>query len=110
MVTPAHMALWDAVCTTDKAYTKRFTRGGGFKGTATNATWLAREATRRFGPCGIGAEVAARVADAGFDALDAPVRRLNGAFTPTPYSPPLEQAVVPDVPAIVAAIRGLLAE
>jgi 2-oxoisovalerate dehydrogenase E1 component len=63
-----------------------------------------------FGPCGIGAEVAARVADAGFDDLDAPIRRLNGAFTPTPYSPPLEQAVVPDVPAIVAAIRGLLAE
>jgi 2-oxoisovalerate dehydrogenase E1 component len=63
-----------------------------------------------FGPCGIGAEVAARVADAGFDSLDAPIHRLNGAFTPTPYSPPLEQAVVPDVPAIVAAIRGLLAE
>ena len=42
-----------------------------------------------FSPCGIGAEIAARVADAGFDDLDAPIRRLNGAFAPTPYSPPL---------------------
>jgi hypothetical protein len=47
-------ALWDSVCTTDAKYTKQFTRGGGFKGTATNATWLARQATRAFGPCGIG--------------------------------------------------------
>lgn len=48
------MAIWDRVCTTDAAYTKEFKRAGGFKGTATNATWLAREATRVFGPCGIG--------------------------------------------------------
>ena len=41
-----------------------------------------------FAPCGIGAEIAAQVADRGFDDLDAPIRRLNGAFTPTPYSPP----------------------
>ena len=32
----------------------------------------------------------------GFDDLDAPIRRLNGAHTPTPYSPPLEAAVVPE--------------
>ena len=31
----------------------------------------------------------------GFDDLDAPIRRLNGVHTPTPYSPPLEAAVVP---------------
>lgn len=47
-------ALWDSVCVTDAKYTKQFSRGGGFKGTATNATWLARQATRAFGPCGIG--------------------------------------------------------
>jgi 2-oxoisovalerate dehydrogenase E1 component len=46
----------------------------------------------------------------GFDDLDAPVRRLNGAHTPTPYSPPLEKAVVPDAAAIAHAIRELRAE
>jgi 2-oxoisovalerate dehydrogenase E1 component len=50
------------------------------------------------------------VADRGFDDLDAPVRRLNGVFTPTPYSPTLEGAVVPQTADIVAALRSLLAE
>jgi 2-oxoisovalerate dehydrogenase E1 component len=63
-----------------------------------------------FAPYGFGAEVAARIADAGFDDLDAPIRRLNGVHTPTPYSPPLEAAVVPDVDAIVRAVRDLVAE
>jgi 2-oxoisovalerate dehydrogenase E1 component len=63
-----------------------------------------------FSPFGLGAEVAARVVDAGFDDLDAPIRRLHGAFTPTPYSPPLEQAVVPQVEDIERAIRELLEE
>jgi len=38
--------------------------------------------------CGIGAEIAARIVAEGFDELDAPIRRLNGANAPTPYSPP----------------------
>jgi 2-oxoisovalerate dehydrogenase E1 component len=63
-----------------------------------------------FGPFGVGAEIAAQVADRGFDELDAPIRRLNGVHTPTPYSPPLEAAVVPDVGAIGRAIRELLDE
>src|SRR6266542_6621691 len=63
-----------------------------------------------FPPCGFGAEIAARGADAGFDDLDAPIRRLNGAFVPTPYSPPLEKAVTPQVEDIVRAIRELLEE
>ena len=42
--------------------------------------------------------------------LDAPIRRLNGAHTPTPYSPPLEKAVVPSPEAIAQAIRDLAAE
>jgi 2-oxoisovalerate dehydrogenase E1 component len=63
-----------------------------------------------FAPFGLGAEVAAIVADAGFDDLDAPIRRLHGAFTPTPYSPPLEKAVVPQVDEIERAIRELVAE
>jgi 2-oxoisovalerate dehydrogenase E1 component len=63
-----------------------------------------------FAPCGIGAEIAAHVADRGFDDLDAPIRRLNGVQTPTPYSPPLEAAVVPDNRAIAQAIRELCDE
>jgi 2-oxoisovalerate dehydrogenase E1 component len=63
-----------------------------------------------FAPFGLGAEIAAQVADAGFDNLDAPIRRLNGAFAPTPYSPCLEAAVVPSQAAIVQAVRDLVAE
>jgi 2-oxoisovalerate dehydrogenase E1 component len=63
-----------------------------------------------FSPCGLGAEIAARVADAGFDDLDAPIRRLNGAFAPTPYSPSLEKVVIPQIDDIVRAIRELMAE
>jgi 2-oxoisovalerate dehydrogenase E1 component len=63
-----------------------------------------------FAPCGIGAEIAAQLAERGFDDLDAPIHRLNGAHTPTPYSPTLEAAVVPHVEQIVQAIRDLLSE
>jgi 2-oxoisovalerate dehydrogenase E1 component len=63
-----------------------------------------------FAPCGIGAEIAACIADAGFDDLDAPIKRLNGAFTPTPYSPTLEAAIVPQAEQIETSIRELLTE
>jgi 2-oxoisovalerate dehydrogenase E1 component len=63
-----------------------------------------------FQPCGIGAEIAAQVTALGFDDLDAPIMRLNGAQAPTPYSPPLEAAVVPQTASILEAIRNLLAE
>jgi 2-oxoisovalerate dehydrogenase E1 component len=61
-------------------------------------------------PCGFGAEIAAQVARAGFDDLDAPIHRLTGAFAPTPYSPPLEAAVAPSPADIAAAIRRLMEE
>ncbi len=63
-----------------------------------------------FAPCGFATDVAAQVADRGFNDLDAPIKRINGAFTPTPYSPPLEKAVVPQPEAIAAAIRELFNE
>lgn len=50
----ANTSLWQAVEKTDPSFTKQFSRGGGFKGTATNATYLARKATEQFGPCGTG--------------------------------------------------------
>jgi len=63
-----------------------------------------------FAPCGIGAEVAAVIADAGFNDLDAPIRRLNIVFAPTPYSPSLEKAVLPQPEDILRTIRELAAE
>ncbi len=56
------------------------------------------------------AEIAARVVDEGFNDLDAPIRRLTGAFCPTPYSPPLEGAVIPQPDDIAEAIRQLMQE
>lgn len=61
-------------------------------------------------PCGFAAEIAAQVMDAGFNDLDAPIRRLTGVLTPTPYSPSLETAVVPSAADIAAAIRLLVKE
>jgi 2-oxoisovalerate dehydrogenase E1 component len=63
-----------------------------------------------FSPCGAAAEIAAQAMEQGFDDLDAPVRRLNGAFTPAPYSPNLVEAVVPGAKQIAQAARELMAE
>jgi 2-oxoisovalerate dehydrogenase E1 component len=63
-----------------------------------------------FAPCGFGAEIAAAVGHEGFDYLDAPIRRVNGAFAPTPYSPVLESAVIPGLDTITDAMRSLIAE
>lgn len=49
-----NLKLWNAVEKTDPAFTKDFNRGGGFKGTAINPTYLAKRATEQFGPLGIG--------------------------------------------------------
>jgi 2-oxoisovalerate dehydrogenase E1 component len=67
-------------------------------------------ADEAFAPFGVGAEISARIVETGFDELDAPIRRLNGVHTPTPYSPTLETAIVPNVEDIVAAVRQLFAE
>lgn len=63
-----------------------------------------------FGPCSIASELAAVCADSGFNDLDAPIHRLNGAFAPTPYSPTLEAVVIPNADTVAAAIRNLIAE
>ena len=63
-----------------------------------------------FAPCSVAAQIAAVQADSGFDDLDAPIKRIHGAFTPTPYSPSLEAAVVPTPESILGAIRDLVAE
>ena len=60
--------------------------------------------------CGFAGEVAAAVGEAAFDHLDAPIRRLTGLFSPTPYSPALEAAVVPNRTTIAQAILALVQE
>jgi 2-oxoisovalerate dehydrogenase E1 component len=63
-----------------------------------------------FAPCGAAAEIAMQVVERGFDDLDAPVKRLNGLACPAPYSPALSENLIPTTPAIVQAVRDLLAE
>ncbi|HEX5374163.1 MAG TPA: pyruvate dehydrogenase complex E1 component subunit beta [Aquabacterium sp.] len=57
--------------------------------------------------CGLGAEIAAQVAEQAFSALRAPVRRITSADVPTPASHALEQAFAPGVDAIVEAALTL---
>ena len=55
--------------------------------------------------CGVGAEVAAIVAEKAFGSLKAPVVRLTGPDAPPPASYPLEQAYVPQAESIAMAVR-----
>jgi len=57
----------------------------------------------------IGAEIAATVAREGFWDLDAPIERIGAAPTPSPYSPDLERAWLPDREDITDALRRLAA-
>jgi pyruvate dehydrogenase E1 component beta subunit len=57
--------------------------------------------------CGIGAEIAALVAEQAFARLKAPVARLGGPDAPVAASYPLEQAFVPQAEAIAAAAERL---
>ena len=54
---------------------------------------------------GVGAELAAQVQAAAFDYLDAPIVRVGAPFTPIPFSPPLEDAWVPGIDAVLAAVK-----
>ncbi|MGF1509314.1 MAG: alpha-ketoacid dehydrogenase subunit beta [Myxococcota bacterium] len=55
------------------------------------------------------AEVAAVVADLGFDRLDAPIRRLSFPDVPVPAHPDLEAALRPDADRLCQDIRDLVA-
>ena len=59
--------------------------------------------------CAAGAQVAALIAEKGFEDLDGPVVRVATPDVPIPFSPPLEQAVLPSVERVKEACRDLLA-
>ena len=59
--------------------------------------------------CAAGAQVAALIAENGFEDLDGPVVRVATPDVPIPFSPPLEQAVLPGVDRVREACRELLA-
>ena len=56
---------------------------------------------------GFGAEVAATIAERAFDHLDAPVARVGSLDVPVPFSPPLEEFVLPSADRVVAAVQAL---
>jgi 2-oxoisovalerate dehydrogenase E1 component beta subunit len=58
--------------------------------------------------CAAGAQVAALIAEHAFEQLDGPIRRVASPDVPIPFSPPLEQAVIPSVDRIRDACRDLL--
>lgn len=60
--------------------------------------------------CGFAAEVAALVADEAWDALTAPVRRITRADVPVPFSPTLEEQVLPSPDRLLDACRSFMAE
>ncbi|NOY55627.1 MAG: alpha-ketoacid dehydrogenase subunit beta [Actinobacteria bacterium] len=56
--------------------------------------------------CSLATDIAALVAESAFDALRGPIRMVTGAHAPVPFSPPLEDAYVPDAARVVAAVRS----
>jgi 2-oxoisovalerate dehydrogenase E1 component beta subunit len=72
----------------------------------TGKVLVAHEATRS---CGVGAEVSALITEEAFEDLDAPVRRLTAPDVPIPFSPPLEQAALPQAGDMKEACLELLA-
>jgi pyruvate/2-oxoglutarate/acetoin dehydrogenase E1 component len=58
--------------------------------------------------CAAGAQVAAIIAERSFEDLDGPVVRVATPNVPIPFSPPLEQAVLPSVDRVKEACNELL--
>jgi pyruvate dehydrogenase E1 component beta subunit len=55
-----------------------------------------------------GAQIAAWLAEELFDHLDAPVQRVAARDVPMPFSPPMEEFVIPSARDIAAAVRRIL--
>nr|WP_273848037.1 alpha-ketoacid dehydrogenase subunit beta [Halalkalibacter alkalisediminis] len=60
--------------------------------------------------CSMATDIAALVADKGFDSLDAPIKRITAPHTPVPFSPVLEDLYLPTPEKVVAAVSELLGD
>ena len=58
---------------------------------------------------GIAGEIAAVINEEAFESLDGPIVRITSRDTPVPFSPPLEEAFLPQVADVVREARRLLA-
>jgi acetoin:2,6-dichlorophenolindophenol oxidoreductase subunit beta len=58
--------------------------------------------------CGAAAEIAALIAEEGFELLRKPIRRLSTPDVHIPFAPVLEKALFPTPDAIIRAVRSLL--
>ncbi|MGE7185430.1 alpha-ketoacid dehydrogenase subunit beta [Peribacillus sp. NPDC006672] len=60
--------------------------------------------------CSMATDIAALVADKGFDTLDAPIKRITAPHTPVPFSPPLEDIYLPTPEKVIKVVSELLGE
>lgn len=73
----------------------------------TNRLLIVDEANPR---CNVATDIAALVADKGFDFLDAPIKRVTAPHTPVPFSPVLEDLYLPSPDDIVRAVFEMIGE
>lgn len=58
--------------------------------------------------CSAATDIAALVADRGFDTLDAPIKLVTAPHTPVPFSPPLERFYIPSPERIADTVREVV--
>ena len=73
--------------------------------TKTNRAVVVEEGWKSFG---VGAEISSRIYEQAFDYVDAPIRRVAQDEVPLPYNRTLEQAALPQVDDVLAAVREVL--
>lgn len=73
--------------------------------TRTNRAVIVEEGWRSYG---VGAEIASRLYEEAFDHIDAPIQRVAQKEVPLPYNRTLEQAALPQVSDIIAAVKEVL--
>lgn len=73
----------------------------------THRLLIAQEA---YAPCSVSSEVAAQVAEHGFELLDGPIGRITAKFAPIPFASKLENYILPQTEQIVEKARAMVKE